>query len=229
MWWRVLGVAVVLLAVGVAGGYAVANRDQTEPVATDPPSPMPAVSPAIPTTDAPTYVPDSDYPPLTTAALPTQTVDLRVDPKGAGVRVDVPEGWPSNRPENTNLWNFVPPGDAQGAYLLRVTIVRPLNQSISAAMAGRIAALEGAERDGNIEDFEVTTQTDDTLEARYVDNGHLRLTTERWVSFDGSTAYASVAVTGREVDLDGMGVLLSRTVTSLRELPPKPANPTETP
>jgi hypothetical protein len=60
---------------------------------------------------------DSDYPPLTTAALPTQTVDLRVDPKGVGVRVDVPEGWPSNRPENTNLWNFVPPGDAQGAYL----------------------------------------------------------------------------------------------------------------
>ena len=33
---------------------------------------------------------------------------------------------------------------------------------------------------------------------------------------------ASVAVTGREVDQPGLGDLLSRTVTSLRELPPKP-------
>jgi hypothetical protein len=54
------------------------------------------------------------------------------------------------------------------------------------------------------------------------------LTTERWVSFDGSTAYGSVAVTGREVDQAGLGVLLARTITSLRELPPKPRS-TETP
>jgi hypothetical protein len=221
MLWRALGVAAVLLCVGVAGGYAVADRSQDEAASSTTLEPVPGVSPAVPTPVAPSYSPDSDYPPLTTAEVPTQSVKLRVDPEGAGVRVDVPVGWPSNRPENTNLWNFVPPGDAQGTYLLRVTIVRGLNQSIAAAMAGRIAALEGAEADGNIEDFDVTTQTDDTLEASYVDDGHLRLTTERWVSFDGSTAYASVAVTGREVDQAGLGVLLARTITSLRELPPK--------
>ena len=33
MWWRALGVAVVLLCAGVAGGYAVADRSQEEPVA----------------------------------------------------------------------------------------------------------------------------------------------------------------------------------------------------
>jgi hypothetical protein len=228
MWWRALGVAVVLLFVGVAGGYAVADRSHEEPATSGTPEPVPGVSPAVPTPDTPTYAPDSDFPPLTTAGLTTEPIKLRLDADGAGVRVNVPVGWRSNRPESTNLWNFVPAGDAAGAYLLRVTIMRGLNQSISAAMAGRIAALEGAEADGNLEDFEVTTKTDDTLEARYVDDGHLRLTTERWVSFDGSTAYASVAVTGREVDQAGLGVLLARTITSLRELPPKPRS-TETP
>jgi hypothetical protein len=229
MGWRALGVAVVLLCVGVAGGYAVADRTEDEPVRSGSLEPVPAVSPAVPTPDVPTYVPDPDYPPLTTAGLTTEPVKLRLDPDGAGVRVSVPVGWRSNRPASTNLWNFVPPGDAQGTYLLRVTIVRGLNQSIAAAMAGRIAALQGAEADGNLEDFKVTAQTDDTLEASYVDHGHLRLTTERWVSFDGSTAYASVAVTGREVDQAGLGVLLSRTITSLRELPAKPPTSSEAP
>jgi hypothetical protein len=229
MWWRALGAVLVLLCVGVLGGYAVADHTQDEPVASDTANPVEGVSPAVPTPDVPTYAPDSDFPPLTTAELTTEPVQLRPDPEGAGVRVNVPVGWPSNRPENTNLWNFVPPGEAQGTYLLRVTIVRGLNQSITAAMAGRIAALQGAEADGNIDDFEITTQTDDTLEASYVDDGHLRLTTERWVSFDGSTAYASVAVTGREADQAGLGVLLARTITSLRELPPKPASATEPP
>ena len=31
MWWRVLGVALVLLVAGVAGGYAVADRTAEEP------------------------------------------------------------------------------------------------------------------------------------------------------------------------------------------------------
>jgi hypothetical protein len=222
MWWRVLGVAVVLLGVGVAGGYAVADRTGQQPGSSTTLGPIPAVSPSVPFVPEPSYLPDPDDPPLTTSGLTTEPVKLRLDPEGAGVKVSVPVGWRSNRPADTNLWNFVDPDTSPGTYLLRVTIMRGLNQSIAAAMAGRIAALQGAEADGNIEDFDVTAQTDDTLEASYVDHGHLRLTTERWVSFDGSTAYASVAVTGREVDQAELGRLLSRTITSLRELPPKP-------
>ena len=221
MWWRALGVAAVLLCVGVAGGYAVADRSQDEPASSTTLQPIPGVSPAVPTPAAPSYLPDPDDPPLTTSGLVTEPVKLRLDPGGAGVKVDVPVGWRANRPESTNFWNFVDPDASPGTYVLRVTIMRGANVSIAAAMALRIAALEDAEANGGISDFQVTARSDDTLEASYVDGGHLRLTTERWVSFDGSTAYASVAVTGREVDQPRLGDLLSRTVTSMRELPPK--------
>ncbi|HEX5086644.1 MAG TPA: hypothetical protein VFV89_02480 [Nocardioides sp.] len=222
MWWRALGVAVVLLCVGVAGGYAVADRNQEEAASSTTLEPIPGVSPAVPTPVVPSYAPDPDDPPLTTSGLVAEPVKLRLNPDGAGVKADIPVGWRENRPEDTNFWNFVDPDASQGTYVLRVTLWRPANVSIAAAMAQRIAALEDAETHGGLSDFHVTAQSDDTMEATYVDGGHLRFTTERWVSFDGSTAYASVAVTGREVDRPGLGDLLSRTVTSLRELPPKP-------
>jgi hypothetical protein len=223
MWWRVLGVAVVLLCAGVAGGYAVADRSQEEPMTSDTLEPVPAVSPSVPVVPEPTYAPDPDDPPLSTSVFETETVKLRVDPEGAGVKLDVPAGWRSHRVETTNQWNFVDPEHEKATYLLRINIVSSLNVSVKAAMDGRIAALEDAQANGGLSDFTVTDQTADTFEATYVDGGRLRFTTERWVSFNGSTAYASVAVTGREVDQAGMGLLLGRTISSLRELPAKPS------
>ena len=227
MWWRALGVAAVLLCVGVAGGYAVADRDEEEPATSTVLEPVPGVSPAVPTPPVPTYSPDATDPPLRVSELTFEPVPLRLDPGGAGVRVDVPVGWRSARPENTNQWNFVDPEHSGGTYLLRVTIVRGANVSPAAAVLGRIAALNDAAANGDIDDFEVTVQTDDTFEGTYVVDGRLRLTTERWVAFDGTNAYASVALTGREVDRAGMGDLLGRTITSMRELPPKSPDQTE--
>jgi hypothetical protein len=222
MWWRALGAVLVLLCVGLAGGYAFADHQEQTPASSTTLEPVPGVSPAVPTPDAPTYAPDPDFPPLSTAALDSEPVNLRVDPVGLGVKVSVPVGWQSNRPASTNQWNFVAPDAPNNSYLLRVSVVRGQNMSITSAMNARIGALEQTESDGNIEDLAITAQTDDTFEASYVQDGHLRLTTERFVSFDGSNAYASVAVTGREVDQAGLGALLGRTITSLRELPPKP-------
>lgn len=222
MWWRALGVAAVLLCVGVAGGYAVADRDQTEPVRSSTLEPVPAVSPAVPTPDAPSYAADPADPPMDATGLTTGTQRLRRDPNGAGVKVEIPTGWQSSHPSD-NLWNFVDPEASSGTYLLRVTIQTGANVSVSGAVAQRIALLQLTERDGNISDFTVTNQTGDTLIATYVQDGHLRFTTERWVSFDGSTAYASVAVTGREVDQQGLSDLLGRTISSLRPLVPKGA------
>lgn len=221
MWWRALGVAVVLLCVGVAGGYAVADRDQRSPSTSPTLEPVPAVSPSVPAVAAPSYEPDPDDPPLTSSALTLEPVNLRLNPEGGGVKVSVPVGWQSNRPADTNFWNFVDPSVSSGNYLLRVNIVRGLNVSIPVARDVRISALEDAEANEGISDFEVTDQTGDTLVAQYVDGGHLRLTTERWVSFDGGHAYASVAVTGRLVDQSGLSDLLGRVVTSMRELAPK--------
>ena len=224
MWRRVLGVAVVLLCGGFAVGYAAADRDQDQPRTSTVLEPVPAVSPSVPAVPEPTYEPDPDDPPLTTVGLVTETVPLRLTPDGAGVKVDVPVGWRSNRVVETNQWNFVDPARSPSTYLLRVTMWRSQNVSPAAAMAARIASLEIAEDDGGIADFQVTEQTADTFEATYVDGDRLRFTTERWVSFDGGgTAYASVAVTGREVDLPGMGDLLGQTINSLRELKPEPA------
>jgi hypothetical protein len=229
MWWRALGVAVVLLCVGVAGGYAVADRDQTGPVRSTTLEPVPAVSPSVPVVPEPSYEPDPDDPPLTSTDLTLEPVKLRLDPDSGGVKVDVPAGWRSTRPDATNFWNFADPSVGTGTYLLRVTILRGLNVSIAAARAARIAALEDAEANGGISDFQVTDQSGDTMVARYVDGGHLRLTTERFISFDGVHAYASVAVTGRAVDQPGLAVLLGRVVTSMRELQPKQPSSTETP
>ena len=225
MWWRALGVAVVLLCAGVAGGYAVADHDQPEPRSSSTLEPIPGVSPSVPTPIAPTYVPDpAQVQPLTTDGLETETTPLRLDPDGPGVKVDIPVGWLANRPTGKDFWTFAEPSDFHYTYQLRVTLWIGQTYSKAAAMNSRIGALQAAADDGNLDDFEVTTKTVDTFQATYVDAGHLRFTTERFVSFGGADqAYVSVGVTGRQVDLAGLGNLLAQTVTSLRELAAKPA------
>jgi hypothetical protein len=222
MWWRVLGVAIVLLGVGVVGGYAVADRTAEEPGHSgSSPTPVPAVSPSVPTPPALNIRPDPDTDALE-PDLPSAPVDLRLDRRAAGVTVNVPLGWTNHRVENTNMWNFVKPGNPENTYTLRINIVRGLNVSVSVAKAGRIAALQEADANGGLSNFEVTAQTPDTIEATYIDGGYLRVTMETWVSFDGAHAYASAAVTGRSVDREGLRDLLTRAIDSMQELPPKP-------
>ena len=224
MWWRALGVAVVLLAVGVVGGYAVADRAQPEPASSDTLTPVPAVSPDVPTPPAQTYLPDPDTAPLE-PDLPSAPKDLRVSRRGLGVTVNVPDGWVQNQVSETNMWNFVKPGNPFFTYLLRVNIVRGSNVSISVAKGTRIAALEESESNGGaVQDFNVTAETDDTFEATYTSGGYLRVTMEKWVSFDGSHAWASVSVTGRSVDEEGLRDLLNRPIDSMRPLEARPSN-----
>jgi hypothetical protein len=222
MWWRALGVAVVLLCVGVAGGYAVADRNQEAPVASDTLEPVPAQSPAMPTPPEQTYLPDPDTEPLA-PDLPSSPVDLRVSRRGLGVTVDIPDGWRQNQVSETNMWNFVKPGNPFYTYLLRVNIVRGQNVSVSVAKSVRITALEESDASGgDVQDFTVTAERPDTFEATYTSGGYLRVTMEKWVSFDGSHAWASVSVTGRSVDEEGLRDLLNRTVDSMQPLEARP-------
>jgi hypothetical protein len=133
-----------------------------------------------------------------------------------------------NQIADTSMWNFVKPGNPLNTYTLRINIVRGQNVSIAAAKAGRIAALQDAEDNGDIDDFETTANTSDAFEASYIDDGYLRLTMEKWVSFDGSHAYAEAAVTGRTVDEEGLRDLLTRTVDSMQPLEPLPPPSSET-
>jgi hypothetical protein len=227
MWWRALGVAVVLLCVGAVGGYAVADRDQAEPAHSDTVAPLPAVSPAVPTPPEQSYVPDPGTEPLA-PDLPSTPLDLRIGRRGLGVTVNIPDGWQQNQ-ISEQMWNFVKTGNPFNTYTLRINIVRGANVSISVAKAGRIAALEESEANGGIDDFNVTSNVGDTFEATYTDGGYLRVTLEKWVSFDDAHAYAEVAVTGRVVDEEGLRDLLSRTADSMQPLDPRPPKGTDKP
>jgi hypothetical protein len=221
MWWRVLGVAVVLLGVGVVGGYAVADRTAEEPSHSTTLEPVPAVSPAVPTPPVRNILPDPDTPALQ-PDLPSHETTLRIRRRGIGLSVLVPDGWTENRVENSDSWTYAVQGNPKNTYVLRVNIVAGDHRSIPVAMASRIAAFEDAMANKALFDFQVTAETEDTFEATYVDHGYLRLTMERWISFDGANAYAEAAVTGRAVDEEGLRDLLVRTLTSMEELPAVP-------
>jgi hypothetical protein len=217
MWWRTLGVAVVLLCVGVAGGYAVADRSQVEPARSDTLQPVPAVSPAVPTPPVHVVLPDPDDPALL-PDLPSHETELRVSRRGIGVSVLVPDGWVERREEGSNTWNYAVAEAPKNTYVLRIRIVAGDHVSIAVAKQARISALEDAMANKALLDLTISADTEDTFEASYLDHGYQRLTMERWVSFNGSTAYAEAAVTGRVRDEEGMRDLLVRTLTSMQEL-----------
>ena len=220
MWWRVLGVAVVLLALGVAGGYALGSRTAPEPVEAGVPDPVPAVSPAVPTPPVASILPDPDVPVLE-PDLPLVETELRIRPRAAGIALMVPEGWRINRLPNTTTWTLAVPGSPTNAYNLRIAIVLGNNFSVAASKSARLGALADAVKNEDLSNFVLDAQTADTFEATYVDGGFLRVTAERWVSFNGgATAYADIATTGRSVDREGLRDLLVRVAGSARELPP---------
>lgn len=227
MWWRALGVAVVLLGVGGAVGYAVADRTEPEPVRASEAAPVPAVSPAVPTPPALDIYPDPDAPALA-PGVPTTVEELRRTRRGSGVAVAVPDGWIRNRLPEGETWTFVPAINTRNTYGLRIEYVAGLRQSVAVAKTARLAALRQAQADGNLEGLEVTAGSSDGFEATYVDGGYLRLTMERWVAATpGGTAYVEIAVTGRTVDEEGLRDLLAQVVTSASPLEPLPPEPPE--
>jgi hypothetical protein len=218
MWWRVLAVAVVLLCAGVAGGYAVADHTEEDPATSSVLVPMPAQSPAVPTPSELPTEPDPDNDPLE-SDLSTEPVVLRLAHRGAGVVAQVPEGWRHNRLPDSDTWTFTQEGNPTNTFGLRIQLVFGVRQAVSVSKTARIAALESAVAQGHMFDLHVTAQVADTIEANYIDEGGFRrYTVERWVAFDGDTAYVDVAATGRVVDQDGLRDLVSRTASTMTKL-----------
>ncbi len=221
MWWRALGVAFVLLCVGVVGGYAVADRTTEEPQRSDSLEPVPAVSPSVPTPPAYTILPD---PPAAALApdLPATEEELRVTRRGAGVAIPVPDGWLSNRLPSSQTWIFAPEINVRNTYSMRADLKIGQRVAISVAKSTRIEALESAEEEGNIQALQITAETDDSFRATYITSSYLKLTMEQWVAGPDGLAAIDIAVTGRTVDEEGLGDLLARTVESARYLEPLP-------
>ncbi|MXG91171.1 hypothetical protein [Nocardioides flavescens] len=218
MWRRATGVAVVLLALGAAGGYVAADRTRPEPVALDLPEPVPAVSPAVPTPPAVELLPDPSSPALA-PALPLEQMDFRVGRRGMGVSVGIPTGWAVYKEaEGDPAWNATVPGNPTYTFKLRVALVAGRHQSVGVAKLSRKEALRSAVDEDELADLTYLAETEDAFVATYVQDDHLRVTMERWVSFGSDTAYADISVTGRKVDEQGLADLLARVAASAEPL-----------
>ncbi|NHC21980.1 hypothetical protein G6553_02165 [Nocardioides sp. IC4_145] len=200
----VLAVVVVVAgAVGLAGGALVGVLTREEPRTSATAAPVPAVSPSYPVDPPPLVEPDPDTPKLE-PGVPLRPVELGIPP--FGLRLPVPAGWLRSN-SSQGEWKWFPPGQpTDHAYFLRVRLVTGF-QTRESALQDRLDALEGA---SDVEDLVVEAQTRDGFTATYVTARHRRVAMERFLSLDGRTAYATVAVVGRERDRLGMADLAER-------------------
>ena len=209
---RVLGLVLLMVATGLAGGYAVAELSEERPRTLEGhASPLPA-EPSVPTPSTVEALPDPDVPPLA-VNVPTRPTHLSTGPRGYGLTVNQPVGWRRNRLGET--WTWAVPTNPTNTYLLRVTIIAGRHQSVGVTKDNRLAALRAAEAEGNLVDLTIESDTPDTFIATFVADGYRRVTMERFVSFGGGSAYATVAVTGRERDRGGLTDLVQRTANSM--------------
>ena len=207
---RWIGLALALVLVGGGAGYALGQSREDEPASISA-GPVPAESPSYPVNEY-DVLPDPGIAPLATD-LPLHTAKFRTG--GLRMTASVPVGWRRALLEGGDAWNFADPDNPPNTYLLRVGFVSG-RVSLTVARETRIAALEDAEAHGNLEHLVVEDRADDGFTATYLDDGHQRVTMERFLpQGDSGQTYATVAVTGRETDRVGMADLQERVVASV--------------
>lgn len=191
---------VLLLVVGVVGGYAAARALQAAPSSAGVATPVTAQSPSVPIDPPPVVLPDPVAPIMPTD-LPTHEETL--GSAGFEVTVPVPDGW--NR---TDLgpaearWGV--PGIPLNTYVLRIEQVTSQRDSIPEILRERIADLDAA-----TQDLVVLEQTADSLEFTYLNDGYLRYGFLRWLDLTGSgNAELEIAITCRDEDVPGARALL---------------------
>lgn len=213
-------VAVVLAAAGVAGGYAYADLHASSSTEGGPGRPAAATGPAYPSTPKdPGVDNDPNDPPL---AEDIPLVSAKLGEPGAGITLQVPEGWVrTNQPNGTeSRWSFLPSLDTP--YSVRVSLV-DTRQSTQGMVAAKIVQLPF---DSRIRELEVLEQDDDSAVFTYIFGRKRIEQVDRYVTLSGGPADVEIATSGRLVDDPGMRALVARMVDSLEVLP---ARPTESP
>lgn len=207
---RWIGLALALVLVGGAAGYAIGRARLEDPTRLSSAEPLPAVSPSYPH-NVYEVEPDPTAAPLA-PGIPLRTSSFR---SGAlRMTADVPRGWRREPMENSPEWNFVASA-MLNTYKLRIGIDAGDRVSVTVAVNTRINALEDAEANGNLQHVVVEERTDDGFTATYIAGGHQRVAMERWLpQHDSNEAFATVAVAGREADRAGMADLLDRVAAS---------------
>ncbi|NYI11842.1 hypothetical protein [Nocardioides marinus] len=212
---RRLGLAaltvVAMAATGAGLGYAGAD-DAPEPLVVDA-GPVAAADPDYPQDREVRVLEDPEYPTLE-PGLPASRRLVGTSP--FAISLPVPRGWV--RSDSTaGEARFYPEAyseDIKNTYFVRVRLVANQYLSVAAQLDTRIHALSTA---SGIEGFTLESRSFDALVATYVSEGYRRVAMEQYVAQPGQdTAFAYVAVIGREQDRDGLADLLDRLVSGLR-------------
>ncbi|WP_435746528.1 hypothetical protein [Nocardioides sp. SYSU DS0663] len=197
--------AVLGLVLGAAGGVLAAGLARPEPTAAGTAVPVAAVSPSYPVDPEPEVVPDPDTPALA-PGVPTRPAEIEVHPYR--LRLPVPVGW-LRSDSSLGEWKWLPPDQpGDNSFFLRVRLIGGV-QTRAAVLQQRLDALGGA---SEVEDLVVESRDEKGFTATYVLSGYRRVAMERFLSVDGSTAYAAIALIGRERDRRGMADLVERIV-----------------
>lgn len=198
---RALGVAALLAATGLAGGYLVGDRVEPVPEQLRAAAPVAGESPSYPSDPEVAVLPDPDIPPLE-PAVPLH--DARVGNRDFGVSVPVPDGWARNN-DGIDQTSWKPAGAPLNTYFLRVKIVSGLHLTVEQALEQRMEALRSV-----VSEWDLESQTEDTFVATYVNDSYRRLTMERYLSLGSTGAYVTIVVIGRLRDRVGLADLLER-------------------
>ncbi len=220
MRWRVSG-AVVLLAVGAAGGWLVGTREEPEPptrTSFSQAAPVPADGPEVPVE---VFRQDPDDPALETR-LPLTTVTLTAkDETGAptryGLSVQVPVGWTSTQ-IYPGEWRFTVPGNDPLAFGLRVEILGDRDRTVASAIDSRESELRSARFQGSFTDLTIRPDGNRGFSGEYVQDGYQRFSLERFFAGPDGLAYATVAAYGRARDVTGLSDLIERVSITLRPM-----------
>ncbi|QIK75068.1 hypothetical protein [Nocardioides piscis] len=206
MEWRGLVGVAVLLAVGIAGGVAVAASVEDDPDTAGDPTPVVAVDPSVPSVPVPLQE-DPTTPPMPTRLAMT---DVSVGSGKNEFTFPVPVEWQRSEPSSNEV-KYKPAGHPANTYVLRVEQVESQDQTIPDIVAAQVDELK---RDEEQVDY---VQTHDSIRASYVHDGYRRFTITYWLDLSRSgKAEAEIAVTGREVDVPGMEKLVLRVIRGIR-------------
>jgi hypothetical protein len=208
---RWIGLALTLALVGAAAGYALGHAALEEPTSLSSAQPLRAVSPSYPVNEYDVR-PDPGIAPLS-PDLPLRPATFRTG--ALRMTADVPRGWRREPMENSPEWNLADADNPINTYKVRIGIDAGDRVSVTVARNARIDALKDAEANGNLEHVVVERLTDDGFTVTYIDGGYQRVAMERWLpQHDSNSAFATIAVAGREVDRQGMADLLERIAAS---------------
>ncbi|MCD4523934.1 hypothetical protein [Nocardioides sp. cx-173] len=203
---RALGVAALLAALGVAGGYWAVTATDDEPARLSAAEPVPGRSPSYPSDPEVEVLPDPRTPALEAGLA---LVPRRIGNRQFGAWLSVPVGWVRTDSDLVET-KWEPHKAPVNSYLLRIKSLTGQRQTVAQALAQRLGALEST-----VTQFELEVDHEDTLVATYVLGGYRRLTMERFLELDGDgIADVTVVVIGRLGDRDGLLDLLERVSAS---------------